>query len=223
MILISLLGGMLDSFTFIYNEKTFCLIQTGNIIKSIINLVDGNIEEGLYDLMLFLVFIIGVFIFHLLNAKVFKKMRIKENLINSLIIGLLLMSCIFLKFDNSGIFNVNNVVNGIMLSLIGANMLTSFKEENNILYTPTMMTNNTRKMVEHFEDGIFNKNKEKLLFCLVYLFIIIAFCLGIAVVALINKYLDEAINDRIILLIMYVIILSSVFLNLKIEKEKING
>lgn len=221
MIIISLLGGMFDSFTFIYNDKTFCLIQTGNIIKSIINLVNGSIEEGLYDLMLFLVFILGVFIFHLLNSKVFKKLRIKENLINSLIIGLLLMSCIFLKFDNSSIFNVNNVVNGIMLSLIGANMLTSFKEENHILYTPTMMTNNTRKMVEHFEDGLFNKNKEKIIYCLVYLLIIIAFSLGIAIVALINKYLDEAIADRIILLIMYVIILISIFLNLKIEKENV--
>lgn len=221
MIIISLLGGMFDSFTFIYNDKTFCLIQTGNIIKSIINLVNGSIEEGLYDLMLFLVFILGVFIFHLLNSKVFKKLRIKENLINSLIIGLLLMSCIFLKFDNSSIFNVNNVVNGIMLSLIGANMLTSFKEENHILYTPTMMTNNTRKMVEHFEDGLFNKNKEKIIYCLVYLLIIIAFSLGIAIVALINKYLDEAIADRIILLIMYVIILVSIFLNLKIEKENV--
>lgn len=219
MIIISLLGGMFDSFTFIYNDKTFCLIQTGNIIKSMINLVNGSIEEGLYDLMLFLVFILGIFIFHLLNSKVFKKLRIKENLINSLIIGLLLMSCIFLKFDNSSIFNVNNVVNGIMLSLIGANMLTSFKEENHILYTPTMMTNNTRKMVEHFEDGLFNKNKEKIIYCLVYLLIIIAFSLGIAIVALINKYLDEAIADRIILLIMYVIILVSIFLNLKIEKE----
>jgi len=221
MVIISLLGGMFDSFTFIYNDKTFCLIQTGNIIKSIINLVNGSIEEGLYDLMLFLVFILGVFIFHLLNSKVFKKLRIKENLINSLIIGLLLMSCIFLKFDNSSIFNVNNVVNGIMLSLIGANMLTSFKEENHILYTPTMMTNNTRKMVEHFEDGLFNKNKEKIIYCLVYLLIIIAFSLGIAIVALINKYLDEAIADRIILLIMYVIILVSIFLNLKIEKENV--
>ncbi len=219
MIIISLLGGMFDSFTFIYNDKTFCLIQTGNIIKSMINLVNGSIEEGLYDLMLFLVFILGIFIFHLLNSKVFKKLRIKENLINSLIIGLLLMSCIFLKFDNSSIFNVNNVVNGIMLSLIGANMLTSFKEENHILYTPTMMTNNTRKMVEHFEDGLFDKNKEKIIYCLVYLLIIIAFSLGIAIVALINKYLDEAIADRIILLIMYVIILVSIFLNLKIEKE----
>lgn len=221
MVIISLLGGMFDSFTFIYNDKTFCLIQTGNIIKSIINLVNGSIEEGLYDLMLFLVFILGVFIFHLLNSKVFKKLRIKENLINSLIIGLLLMSCIFLKFDNSSILNVNNVVNGIMLSLIGANMLTSFKEENHILYTPTMMTNNTRKMVEHFEDGLFNKNKEKIIYCLVYLLIIIAFSLGIAIVALINKYLDEAIADRIILLIMYVIILVSIFLNLKIEKENV--
>lgn len=221
MVIISLLGGMFDSFTFIYNDKTFCLIQTGNIIKSIINLVNGSIEEGLYDLMLFLVFILGVFIFHLLNSKVFKKLRIKENLINSLIIGLLLMSCIFLKFDNSSIFNVNNVVNGIMLSLIGANMLTSFKEENHILYTPTMMTNNTRKMVEHFEDGLLNKNKEKIIYCLVYLLIIIAFSLGIAIVALINKYLDEAIADRIILLIMYVIILISIFLNLKIEKENV--
>ena len=184
-----------------------------------LNSVNGSIEEGLYDLMLFLVFILGIFIFHLLNSKVFKKLRIKENLINSLIIGLLLMSCIFLKFDNSSIFNVNNVVNGIMLSLIGANMLTSFKEENHILYTPTMMTNNTRKMVEHFEDGLFNKNKEKIVYCLVYLLIIIAFSLGIAIVALINKYLDEAIADRIILLIMYVIILVSIFLNLKIEKE----
>ncbi len=221
MIIISLLGGMFDSFTFIYNDKTFCLIQTGNIVKSIINFVNGSIEEGLYDLILFLVFILGVFIFHLLNNKVFKKLRINENLINSLIIGLLLMSCIFLKFDNSSILNVNNVVNGIMLSLIGANMLTSFKEANHILYTPTMMTNNTRKMVEHFEDGLFNKNKEKIIYCLVYLLIIIAFSLGIAIVALINKYLDEAIADRIILLIMYVIILISIFLNLKIEKESV--
>ncbi len=219
MIFISMIGGMLDAFTFIYNQKTFCLIQTGNIIKCFVNLIDGSIQEGLYCLMLFGVFIIGSFIFHFINVKLLSKLRLKDNLINALLLGLLLMPLIFLKFDTTSVFNVSNIVNGIFLSLVGALMLTSFKEENRILYTPTMMTNNTRKMVEHIEDGIINKNKEKLCFGFIYFLIIIAFCVGICIVSLIDKYVDEAINDRIILLILYIFIIILIILNLNTGKD----
>ena len=57
--------------------------------------------------MIFLVFILGIILFKVLNTYVFNKTILDKSFINSLILGLLLIPLIFLEFNSATIFNVN--------------------------------------------------------------------------------------------------------------------
>lgn len=218
---LALIGGVLDTFCFKENFNTFCLIQTGNFIKIFVELINGNIELGLYSLMIFLVFILGIILFKVLNIYVFNKTILDKSFINSLILGLLLIPLIFLEFNSATIFNVNNVVNSICISLVGSLILVSFSNVGEINFASTMITNDTRLMGENLIEGIKEKDKTKLKKTLIYFGILLVFALGVISTALIIKFVDDTIRERLILLILFISIIVIIVLNFKIMKEKL--
>ncbi len=217
---LAIIGGILDTFCFKENFNTFCLIQTGNFIKVFVELINGNIELGLYSLMIFLVFVLGVILFKVLNTFVFNRSLLDKSFINSLLLGLLLIPLIFLEFDSSSIFNVNNVVDSICISLTGSLLLVSFSKVGDINFASTMITNDTKLMGESFIDGIKEKDKSKIKKAFIYLGILLAFALGVVITALIINYVDDTIRERLILLILFSSIIVLIVLNFLLMKEK---
>lgn len=218
---LALIGGILDTFCFKENFNTFCLIQTGNFIKIFVELIDGNIELGLYSLMIFLVFIIGILLFKVLNTYAFKNSLLDKQFINSLLLGLLLIPLIFLEFQTSSVFNVNNVINSICISLVGSLISVGFSKVGDINFASTMITNDTRLMGENLIEGIKEKDKSKLKKTLIYLGILLFFAIGVILTSIIIKFVDDTIRERLVLLILFISIIVVIVLNFKIMKEKL--
>jgi len=223
-ILISLISGILDAFTYIFNNCNFCLMQTGNFIKFIIYLINGQINEGLYSLMLFLVFFVGCFLFSILFAILKKKTKLNLLGLSSLILTLLLLPLIYIQYDSSSIFNVSNIINGVFLSLAGSLILLQFCRIKDINFTPSMMTNNVKIIGEEVGNHIVFKNKDNLIRVLILFIILISFGFGITIVCLFNKFVDAAINikciDLILFLLCVILIVVSYIVNKKEEKDE---
>ena len=65
------------------------------------------------------------------------------------------------------------------------------------------------------------KDKTKLKKTLIYFGILLVFALGVISTALIIKFVDDTIRERLILLILFISIIVIIVLNFKIMKEKL--
>lgn len=214
-LLLCLIGGALDAYSFLYNDGMFCLIQTGNLIRVIISLVDSSFLLAGYSFMLFFSFLIALFLINILNRIIKNK---NYEYVCLVLVALFLIIPFSTNFDLENIFNYQNILSGISLSIVGAIIYETFKEKNGIPFSSTMITANSRRMTENLVDGIYEKNKDKRKKALFYFFFIISFALGVLIVALLHRYIYEF-SKYILFPIIYLAIIL-MFLILIFEKKK---
>ena len=168
--LFTFIGGFSNAYTYILRGGIFSNMQTGNLIKFIIGLSNGNFEP-LYFIPI-ISFIIGCLITPLLN-------KLKNSyIIDQIIILLTYLICGFIP--SSTILNILTVS---IMAFIGAILFDSFNECLNTTYTSIMCTNNMRL----FSKSIIEKNYKKVLF---FILIIISFSIGVLVSALLGKVFE---------------------------------
>ena len=169
-LLFTFIGGFSNAYTYILRGGIFSNMQTGNLIKFIIGLSNGNFEP-LYFIPI-ISFIIGCLITPLLN-------KLKNSyIIDQIIILLTYLICGFIP--SSTILNILTVS---IMAFIGAILFDSFNECLNTTYTSIMCTNNMRL----FSKSIIEKNYKKVLF---FILIIISFSIGVLVSALLGKVFE---------------------------------
>lgn len=169
-LLFTFIGGFSNAYTYILRGGIFSNMQTGNLIKFIIGLSNGNFEP-LYFVPI-ISFIIGCLITPLLN-------KLKNSyIIDQIIILLTYLICGFIP--SSTILNILTVS---IMAFIGAILFDSFNECLNTTYTSIMCTNNMRL----FSKSIIEKNYKKVLF---FILIIISFSIGVLVSALLGKVFE---------------------------------
>lgn len=168
--LFTFIGGFSNAYTYILRGGIFSNMQTGNLIKFIIGLSNGNFEPLYFIPIIF--FIIGCLITPLLN-------KLKNSyIIDQIIILLTYLICGFIP--SSTILNILTVS---IMAFIGAILFDSFNECLNTTYTSIMCTNNMRL----FSKSIIEKNYKKVLF---FILIIISFSIGVLVSALLGKVFE---------------------------------
>lgn len=169
-LLFTFIGGFSNAYTYILRGGIFSNMQTGNLIKFIIGLSNGNFEPLYFIPIIF--FIIGCLITPLLN-------KLKNSyIIDQIIILLTYLICGFIP--SSTILNILTVS---IMAFIGAILFDSFNECLNTTYTSIMCTNNMRL----FSKSIIEKNYKKVLF---FILIIISFSIGVLVSALLGKVFE---------------------------------
>ena len=204
-----LFGGVMDGYSFLCRGDTFCFIQTGNLIRTIIFYIQKNIESASYSLIIFIVFVIFVFLYYLF-LKLIRNIRIDFRLITLIFVSLLILPSYFLKFDDNNYLNANNIITGSCLSMAGSMIAVTFKEihfkkDHSISFNAAMMTGNARSMMIAFAEFFYSKNKIKGGEALCFLCFIIMFSLGIGSSALIETNLNS--NGYIFIFLMIYILL----------------
>lgn len=168
--LFTFIGGFSNAYTYILRGGIFSNMQTGNLIKFIIGLSNGNFEPLYFIPIIF--FIIGCLITPLLN-------KLKNSyIIDQIIILLTYLICGFIP--SSTILNILTIS---IMAFIGAILFDSFNECLNTTYTSIMCTNNMRL----FSKSIIEKNYKKVLF---FILIIISFSIGVLVSELLGKVFE---------------------------------
>lgn len=168
--LLTLAGGFIDAYTFIYRGGVFATMQTGNLIKFFISLTNGEFKL-MYSLPI-IVFLIGCIIAVLLGKNKYQSH--------------IALICLFITSITAGLCpqtEVWNIVCVCLLSLTGAMQFEAFRRCLAYRYTSTMCTNNMRLLGK----SIANRKYSEVL---VYAMIIITFALGIVFGVLLGKAID---------------------------------
>ncbi len=137
-LLLALVGGFLDAYTYLLRDGVFANAQTGNIVLFGIHLAEGEFSKAALYLPPILAFVAGVFVSDFIR----KKYQGKENIHWRQI-------CILLELIALGIVGIipqgpwNEMVN-ITVSFVCSVQVSSFRKFHGFPYASTMCTGNLR-------------------------------------------------------------------------------
>ncbi len=185
-LLLSINGGFFEAYS-LYKHSFFAFMQTGNIVNIISSLIQNNLNSLYISLISLITFIIGFIIITLI-----KHLLIKKNKDNFLfqIIMLIIFNILLIIIPTSYDFNIYKILEVINLTIYGVILVSSFNNFNSIIFTPTMMTNNTRKVIEFGVEGIILKDKSKISKSRTYLLVLIFFIIGVSISILLLHFVN---------------------------------
>lgn len=169
-LLLTFAGGFCDAYTFIYRGGTFANMQTGNLIKFFIALINGEFKLALF--LPIIVFIVGCLI-----AALLRKCKYQSHIV---LISLLV---IYVAAGFCPQTEVWNIVCVCLLSLVGAMQFEAFRRCLEHRYTSTMCTNNMRLLAVSVAEKKFERT-------LLYGVIIVVFSVGVVIGVLLGKAMD---------------------------------
>lgn len=194
--LMTFIDGMIIAYIYIFRSKSFMNMQTGNLVKFIIDLCSGVFSYA-YLFYIFS-FVTGLFAGYLVS-----KLK-KNNLINIGVEVALLIPSIFLPLESG--YNVLSLA--LLSAFFGIQFGNGdFRKAQDETVTTNMQTNNMRLFSESLGEFICRKSSwKKPLF---YLSFILCFCLGVAASSLLINLLDAfvvliPISMYIIIFILYI-------------------
>ncbi|WP_312652243.1 YoaK family protein [Aminipila sp.] len=188
-IILAIVGGYLDAYTYICRGQVFANAQTGNMVLLGIQLAQGNFLRALYYLVPIITFFVGVFFVEFIKAK----FKINKTLHwRQIAIAIELILLLGIAFLPEGRYNA---IATIVVSFVCSLQAQSFRKFNGNAYASTMCTGNLRSASEHFFRYSSLKNMEDLKVTLQYLIVILFFILG----AIIGCYLTNVYEVKSVL------------------------
>lgn len=155
--ILSISGGLMDTYSYLCRGGVFANAQTGNILLLSINLANGDVRMALYYLYPILHFIFGVLISLIIN---------RQHII--LLFEAILLSMVCIIPDS-----YNLVANNI-ISLVCGMQLESFNEIYDNKIATTMCIGNLKSSIEYLYAKGFTKS-------LLYCWIIMSFIVGVII------------------------------------------
>ncbi len=181
-IVLSLIGGYLDAYTYISRDGVFANAQTGNIVFLGLHAAKGEWKQVLMYIPPILAFVLGV-----ITVEIIKKAHPTRFLIHwAHFILLLEMILLFLlgfvppEFPN-GIVTVS-------ISFIAAVQVCSFNKLVDSSYATTMMTGNLRTFSQSLYKAISDRDKVYATRAARYFAVIVSFILGAVIGGIITNH-----------------------------------
>ena len=167
-----LIGGFLESYTFVLHGNVFCNAQTGNLVLLVINLIDGKAAVSLKYLFSILAYAAGI----LLSVVIPRKIKaISRSTFMTFLEILVLVGLAFIPSSAS------NYYARTIVAFLCAVQYNTFTHCHGAAISTTFCTNNLRQMTLHLYDGIKLKSKESAKKAGIYAYLIAFFVLGAAV------------------------------------------
>ena len=185
-LLIALVGGMMDAYSYIVRGGVFATGQTGNFILLAINIVHFNYGKVFTYVIPILAFWIGVFF---ANYLVYKKLvRHKLHLqLNILIVEAILFIIVaFIPMTS------NNIIANTITSFCASLQFCAFRTfDIQSSYSSVFCTGNMRSCAEAMFEWLINKNISKKMTAFKYMFILGAFFTGVILGVIINNFIGQ--------------------------------
>lgn len=206
-ILLALVGGFLDAYTYILHGGVFANAQTGNLVLVAMNIAEKNFLKSLYCLFPILAFFLGILITEYMknHLTLYEEIEWTHIVIVIEIIVLAIVALLPLTLPN-GLIN-------IIISFVCSLQVNSFRKTQGMPYATTMCTGNLRSGTEKLVIFIKNKDRKHLKIALQYYFIIFIFCFG----AFIGGIFSRNIGRKAILISCIPLVLSLVIMSYKRE------
>ena len=181
-LLLAVVGGFLDAYTYLCRGRVFANAQTGNIVLLGVNLTEQNWNRTFYYLMPIFAFVLGIL--YVKSYQTYFKWKKKLHW-RQLIVLIEIFCLIVAGFLPSSAFDAP--VN-IMISFVCALQVEAFRKMNGNTYATTMCTGNLRSASQQLYLYITTRQKSYLHNCLQYYNVILFFILGAGCRQLFHRY-----------------------------------
>lgn len=206
--------------------------MTGNLVYSVVSVVDGNPIRLLIYIPTIFLFLVGVFLAKLIEDKVAKGEEKKSHIIElSAIVVLLLVVMAIPTVLNPGTGKADetawpNIISNCLIAVIAGFLTKSFASFDDHPYTATMMTANLSRFALSAYEGIFGEDKKKgRKATLKYALIILLFAASAAGCYAFFHYVYGGIGDNLLasyfpnLTLVFPLILISISLVLSVKEK----
>ncbi|MDQ0197748.1 YoaK family protein [Neobacillus ginsengisoli] len=153
-VLLAIVGGFLDAYTFISRDGVFANAQTGNIVLLAVRAANGEWEGSLLYIPPVLAFILGVLVSELV------KIPHVRQLLHSYRRSILILECIVLIFVGILPSSVPNIVVTVCIAFVSSLQISTFNKINKWTYNSTMTTGNLRTATQAAYLAVIKHNQE---------------------------------------------------------------
>lgn len=182
-ILLALVGGFLDAYTYQFRGGVFANAQTGNMVLLAISVAKGEFLKGLYYFIPIFAFFFGVLVTEWIKNKVTKVKFTGWEHITVFMEAVLLFVVGFLPAG------IPDAIVNVTVSFVCSMQVNSFRKSGDLPYATTMCTGNLRSAAENFFLFAGCKKKQAGNRFMVYVTIIFTFCVGAAVGCLLTDFI----------------------------------
>ena len=203
-VLLAVVGGFLDAYTYISRGSVFANAQTGNIVLLGIHITEGEFLKGFSYLIPILSFVLGVFVVDMLKAKFNDHPNIHWH---QIVVCCEILILAIVGFLPQG--NLDTVAN-VLVSFTCAMQVQAFRRMNGNPFATTMCTGNLRSATDNLYQYVKTKDKQKMKNAIQYYGISLICIGGAAIGGVTTKYLGiRAIFISLIGLIAALLVLKS--------------
>ncbi len=176
---LTFIGGFIDSYTYVLRGHVLAASQTGNIIFLSVNLANHNLPGALVKICSLIAFVLGVGSVTLVNlhfkvSNYWRLMTLVPGIVACVIVGLLPI-------------NTSNVIIIGLLSFSMSMQTTSFSMIEGQGYNNVFSTGNLKKAIISVSHYLYTHDREKLNTFLLYIELVFSFAIGALVSAVLQK------------------------------------
>lgn len=165
-ILLALVGGFLESYTYLLHGGVFANAQTGNMVLLTLNLASAKWGQAFYYFVPIVAFFIGVVVTQLLKLHDWWHE------------GVILFEIILLFLIGFYPLQAPSVIVNLVISFICSMQVSSFRKIRGAAYATTFCTGNLRSAAQELMNYFLFKDEGAKNNCLNYGLIIFSFCMG---------------------------------------------
>ncbi len=211
-VLLALIGGFLDAYTYFSRGGVFANAQTGNMVLLGMKLAEGSWSQAARYFLPIVAFAAGVLLTELIQKKCKQSPGLHWRQRTVLIEGVILLLVGFVPGGKS-----NPGVN-VAISFVCAMQVESFRKIHGLTYATTMCTGNLRSGTENLFQYLKSGEKKRLWNSLKYYSINGAFIAG----ALIGGLLTKCLGERAVWIVCLLLLVVFVFM-CKVGKKTENS
>lgn len=177
--ILALVGGFLDAYTYVTRDGVFATAQTGNTVLFAVRAASPEFDGAIQNVPPFVAFVAGVLVAAHLKERLEKHRR-----------AVLLVECIILFIVGLLPASFPNMIVTITVAFVSSLQIATFNKLENWSYNSTITTGNLRTAAQASYGAFANHNPEDMKKFRGFAFIIISFISGALIGTFSSTYLD---------------------------------
>lgn len=171
-ILLAIVGGFLDAYTFISRDGVFANAQTGNMVLLAVKAANLDVRGSLLYIPPILAFILGVVI-----SEIVKIPHLRQ-LLYSYRRSILILECVVLIIVGTLPESVPNIIVTVCIAFVSSVQISTFNKIDKWAYNSTMTTGNLRTATKAAYSAFIENDEEAKRQCKEFFVIIVSFLFG---------------------------------------------
>ncbi len=172
-LILSMLAGYLEAYTYLLRDGVFCNGQTANIAMMMLSFAEGNLKRALHYPLPISAFFMGVVFAGYLRELILREKRFRWE------VAFLLFEAAVLFFVGLIPLTASSTVPNLLVTFVCAVQYAAFRQTRGLPYASIFCTGNLRSAADHFYILLRDRKREAGITSLRYLTVIAAFIAGV--------------------------------------------